>query len=137
MGCAEPQRDKTTFVAKFRGRECAHAACRLESRCVVVGQEPEKAAREHQRRDRFLIEPRGLARQLDTVAEVHVWRMVAKAGERVLADALPREVFSRNVVERMTVAAREQQRRQRTPVIAQDAEVEERDLSVYDGLGAA
>ncbi|MEZ5232337.1 MAG: IS21 family transposase [Acidimicrobiales bacterium] len=83
----------------------------------------------------YSIHPKAIGRRVDV--RLDLTEFVATAGGEVVARHARAWGRHQVLTDPVHVAAREQQRRQRTPVIAQDAEVEERDLSVYDGLGAA
>jgi hypothetical protein len=81
------------------------------------------------------IHPKAIGRRVD--ARVDLSELVATAGGEVVARHARAWGGHQVLTDPVDVAAREEQRQRRTAVIAQDAQVEERDFSVYDGLGAA
>ncbi|MDR9125947.1 hypothetical protein FEP35_00001 [Burkholderia multivorans] len=74
----------------------------------MVGQEAEIAPRQNQRRDRFLVGRGRAARELRAMAELHVRRMEAEPGERVVADRRPGQLAVRRIEQRMLTAAVQQ-----------------------------
>jgi transposase len=83
----------------------------------------------------YSIHPKAIGRRVDV--RVGLSELVATAGGEVVARHVRAWGRHQVLTDPVHVAAREEQRRQRAPVSAPGSEVEERDLSVYDRLGAA
>ena len=93
LGCpgrrrrAPQQAHEAARVVEAVRRHGLHLLVLYKDLGVVIGQKSQILARQDQRGDRFLVETGGLAGQPCAVAQFHVGRVIAQAGESVGAHA--------------------------------------------------